>query len=159
MVSSSPGLIAASHVLLRLSKPRHSPYALLTCRKRCSRSLWSSQGSWWSPLPADHQLSRRRIPPAYEFECDSRFPRRSCVGRIAPSELHGVPNASTRSISLVTTVDPRCRHARRHARCGSPPRRRSLRQKLNSQWFTWCLRDPCQTFADSVTHVQAPERR
>ena len=33
-------------------------------------------------------------PPAYEFEYDSRFPRCVCDSRrIAPSELHGVPNA------------------------------------------------------------------
>ena len=45
--------------------------------------------------------------------------------RIAPSELHKVPNQRPRSCSLVTTLIPRCRHTRRHDRCGRPPRRRS----------------------------------
>ena len=67
MVSSSPGLIAASHVLRRLSKPRHSPYALLTCRKD-ARARYGVLKEFIAP----------RNPPAYEFECDSRFPRSSC---------------------------------------------------------------------------------
>ena len=55
---------------------------------------------------------------------------------------------------------PRCRHTRRHARCGSPPRRRSLCQKLNSQWFTWCLRVSRRTDVDEGTaSMQTPERR
>src|ERR1700722_1120496 len=47
-VDSSPRLIAASYVLLRLLVPRHPPCALIsltTKQKRCSRPLCSSQGA------------------------------------------------------------------------------------------------------------------
>ena len=47
-VDSSPRLIAASYVLLRLLVPRHPPSALsnlTTDISRCSRSLCSSQGT------------------------------------------------------------------------------------------------------------------
>ena len=145
MVSSSPGLIAASHVLRRLSKPRHSPYALLTCRKD-ARARYGVLKEFIAP----------RNPPAYEFACDSWFPRsfvrregsllQSCTGCPTLSER---PSAWSRLAYRSTR--PRCRHARRHARCGSPPRRRSLRQKLNSQWFTWCLRVSRRTDADDGT--------
>jgi hypothetical protein len=47
LVSTSPGLIAAAHVLHRLSAPRHPPCALvLLIRKNtCVMSLWSFQGA------------------------------------------------------------------------------------------------------------------
>jgi hypothetical protein len=44
MFGSFPGLFAACHVLRRLLAPRHPPYALISLA-RCSRSLWSFQGS------------------------------------------------------------------------------------------------------------------
>ena len=47
MVSSSPGLIAAAHVLLRLLVPRHPPCALVLLIRRTPvlwMSLWSFQG-------------------------------------------------------------------------------------------------------------------
>ena len=46
MVGSSPWLVAATHVLLRLQAPRHPPLALCSLEiQRCSCSLWSSQGT------------------------------------------------------------------------------------------------------------------
>jgi hypothetical protein len=46
LVSTSPGLIAATHVLLRLLAPRHPPCALiLLIRKNTCMSLWSFQGA------------------------------------------------------------------------------------------------------------------
>src|SRR5439155_11638416 len=40
LVCSSPGLIAAYHVLRRLLAPRHSPYALSSLTIRNSNSRW-----------------------------------------------------------------------------------------------------------------------
>ena len=46
LVSTSPGLIAAAHVLLRLLAPRHPPCALsLLIVKNTLLSLWSFQGA------------------------------------------------------------------------------------------------------------------
>src|SRR5690242_20306822 len=46
LVSTSPGLIAATHVLRRLLAPRHPPCALiLLIRKNTCMSLWSFQGA------------------------------------------------------------------------------------------------------------------
>src|ERR1700740_3661643 len=47
MVSSSPGLIAAAHVLHRLSVPRHPSCALVLLIRRTPElmSLWSFQGA------------------------------------------------------------------------------------------------------------------
>src|SRR5207248_11744152 len=46
LVSTSPGLIAAAHVLLRLLAPRHPPCALhLLIMKNTCMSLWSFQGA------------------------------------------------------------------------------------------------------------------
>jgi hypothetical protein len=46
LVSTSPGLIAAAHVLHRLSAPRHPPCALiLLIRKNTLMPLWSFQGA------------------------------------------------------------------------------------------------------------------
>ena len=46
LVSTSPGLIAAAHVLLRLLAPRHPPCALsLLIVKNSLTQLWSFQGA------------------------------------------------------------------------------------------------------------------
>src|SRR6059058_3715357 len=47
LVSISPGLIAAAHVLHRLSVPRHPPCALVLLIERTPvmMSLWSFQGA------------------------------------------------------------------------------------------------------------------
>src|SRR5215213_7379725 len=46
LVSTSPGLIAAAHVLHRLSAPRHPPCALvLLIEKNTFLPLWSFQGA------------------------------------------------------------------------------------------------------------------
>src|SRR4051812_9087184 len=46
LVSTSPGLIAAAHVLLRLLAPRHPPCALILLIVKNSHSLlWSFQGA------------------------------------------------------------------------------------------------------------------
>src|SRR6266496_345229 len=46
LVSTSPGLIAAAHVLHRLSAPRHPPCALvLLIEKNTFSPLWSFQGA------------------------------------------------------------------------------------------------------------------
>src|SRR5206468_4687820 len=46
LVSTSPGLIAAAHVLLRLLAPRHPPCALsLLIVKNSHTLLWSFQGA------------------------------------------------------------------------------------------------------------------
>src|SRR6185437_3096793 len=54
-VSTSPGLIAAAHVLLRLLAPRHPPCALslLIVKNSFISQLWSFQGA-------------RELPPAQQ---------------------------------------------------------------------------------------------
>ena len=53
LVSTSPRLIAAAHVLHRLLAPRHPPYALvlLIVKNTCLFPLWSFQGAR-RPVPA-----------------------------------------------------------------------------------------------------------
>jgi hypothetical protein len=71
LVSTSPGLIAAAHVLRRLLAPRHPPCALRSLDQKRTRvsSLWSFQGArgtapaTMSPLARSlktQQCSRRR---------------------------------------------------------------------------------------------------
>ena len=43
LICSSPRLIAACHVLLRLLMPRHSPCALISLNFQCSPLAWVSQ--------------------------------------------------------------------------------------------------------------------
>src|SRR6184192_301809 len=58
-VSTSPGLIAAAHVLLRLLAPRHPPCALsLLIVKNTLVLLWSFQGAR-GPASAEHQKADR----------------------------------------------------------------------------------------------------
>src|SRR6266478_1766769 len=59
-VSTSPGLIAAAHVLLRLLAPRHPPCALsLLIVKNTFLLLWSFQGARGTGPPN----SRSRLAP------------------------------------------------------------------------------------------------
>src|SRR5919198_4328008 len=59
LVSTSPALIAAAHVLLRLLAPRHPPCALvLLIEKNTCIPLWSFQGAR-GPAPA---IQRRTAP-------------------------------------------------------------------------------------------------
>ena len=59
LVSTSPGLIAAAHVLLRLLAPRHPPCALslLTRKEHVSLPLWSFQGARGSASTRRHARS------------------------------------------------------------------------------------------------------
>ena len=57
MLGSSPWLIAACNVLHRLPAPRHPPGALCNLPRRCSRSLWSSQGSRCGSAPAPSRMT------------------------------------------------------------------------------------------------------
>src|SRR5215204_2946390 len=59
LVSTSPGLIAAAHVLHRLLAPRHPPYALvlLIVKNTCLFPLWSFQGAR-RPVPARRSAGR-----------------------------------------------------------------------------------------------------
>src|SRR4051794_35854587 len=59
LVSTSPGLIAAAHVLHRLSAPRHPPCALSLDRKEHVSPLWSFQGARGQERFA---LKRHRAP-------------------------------------------------------------------------------------------------
>ena len=86
-VDSSPRLIAASYVLLRLLVPRHPPSALsnlTTDISRCSRSLCSSQGTGEGTFWFD-------IEPSWSLhEVDSRpFPQdpTACQATCASSEF------------------------------------------------------------------------
>src|SRR3954464_4099180 len=61
LVSTSPGLIAAAHVLLRLLAPRHPPCALsLLIVKNSFQLLWSFQGA----RGRDVRSTRERRPRA-----------------------------------------------------------------------------------------------
>ncbi len=86
-----------------------------TCRTRCSRSLWSSQGSGRSAGAAHWARGLSR-----STEC--RVPRAH-----APSELHRVPN-SKREVEGRNALTVRTRKA-----ADRGPTRTSL---MNSQWFT-----------------------
>src|SRR5207253_10383139 len=58
LVSTSPALIAAAHVLHRLLAPRHPPYALvLLIEKNTCIPLWSFQGA------RGHASAIREEPP------------------------------------------------------------------------------------------------
>src|ERR687892_458380 len=59
LVSTSPGLIAAAHVLLRLLAPRHPPCALnlLIDKEHLSLPLWSFQGARGSASTRRHARS------------------------------------------------------------------------------------------------------
>jgi hypothetical protein len=61
LVSTSPGLIAAAHVLHRLLAPRHPPCALRSLDQKRTRvsSLWSFQGARGT-TPACRQTAARR---------------------------------------------------------------------------------------------------
>src|SRR3954465_7059318 len=60
LVSTSPALIAAAHVLLRLLAPRHPPYALvLLIEKNTCIPLWSFQGA------RGHVSAIREEPPRW----------------------------------------------------------------------------------------------
>jgi hypothetical protein len=86
------------------------------CRTRCSRSLWSSQGST-GVLTTGACAARRTVPTA-------RGPR----GTNAPSELHRMPDVGrgTRGRSTRVRTDPDA-----VLRPGAPRAPTS-----NSQWFT-----------------------
>ena len=62
MVSSSPGLFAAAHVLHRLLAPRHPPCALvlLIRREPVLMSLWSFQGARGTAPTTIERTARRR---------------------------------------------------------------------------------------------------
>ena len=62
LVSTSSGLIAAAHVLLRLLAPRHPPCALVLLIRRTpvSMSLWSFQGPR-GRTPAQHENAALRL--------------------------------------------------------------------------------------------------
>src|SRR4029450_2796148 len=75
LVSTSPALIAAAHVLLRLLAPRHPPCALvLLIEKNTCIPLWSFQGAR-GPAP-----TIREEPPSGTVSQNSAA-RRSCRGR------------------------------------------------------------------------------
>ena len=80
LVSTSPGLIAAAHVLLRLSAPRHPPCALvLLIRKNtCVLPLWSFQGARRRATVFQNSAARRRRG-RHSFQASS------ATGRLAPS--------------------------------------------------------------------------
>src|SRR6186997_2012002 len=69
LVSTSPALIAAAHVLHRLLAPRHPPCALVLLieKNSCVMSLWSFQGARGSnphprrPHPSCRRESRHRF--------------------------------------------------------------------------------------------------
>src|SRR5436190_10485296 len=60
LVSTSPGLIAAAHVLHRLSAPRHPPCALVLLIEKNTfvMSLWSFQGAV-SPIGPSFKTQQR----------------------------------------------------------------------------------------------------
>src|ERR671935_1090767 len=62
LLSTSPGLIAAGHVLLRLLAPRHPPCALrlLIVKNTLLMSLWSFQGALGAKSPAERENAARR---------------------------------------------------------------------------------------------------
>src|SRR5213082_807456 len=104
LVGSSPWLLAATHVLLRLQAPRHPPLALRSLEnKRCSCSLWSSQGAESSEDPALNERGRLRFGERTPSKRNrERVRRRSCDGRGAeastrpPPGRRRVTSASTR---------------------------------------------------------------
>src|SRR3954471_8723087 len=58
LVSTSPGLIAAAHVLHRLSAPRHPPCALvLLIEKNTFSPLWSFQAARARLAPGPSKLN------------------------------------------------------------------------------------------------------
>src|SRR5215204_6069130 len=64
LVSTSPGLIAAAHVLLRLLAPRHPPCALslLIVKNTTSILLWSFQGARGRDARPTRGRRQRRVP-------------------------------------------------------------------------------------------------
>ena len=108
MLGSSPRLIAACNVLHRLPAPRHPPGALCNLPRRCSRSLWSSQGPCSVPRPTACRRSNVAagssvirspyvIPPALVLRGGQSTSRR-CVPQ--PSKLHSVSDALRRPRSV-----------------------------------------------------------
>jgi hypothetical protein len=130
MVSSSPGLFAASHVLLRLSVPRHPPCALCNLPYRCSRSLWSSQRSLDASgsVPAGSHAARG--PPGTWMA--------SALRRTVSLKAAQRAQSLAGSCGAVTSVDPTQRLERKRSSLvgGSPTRRSHRTEVLNSQWFT-----------------------
>jgi hypothetical protein len=82
-VTSSPGLIAGSNVLLRLSTPRHPPCALLightnrTPRVCCPRSLHGNDNASLAPSLRDRPV---------RFACDDQ-PTISPVAPVSPGDF------------------------------------------------------------------------
>jgi hypothetical protein len=68
LVSTSPGLIAAAHVLHRLLAPRHPPCALvlLIRREPVLMSLWSFQGARGTAPALRYQGDRLKPVTAHE---------------------------------------------------------------------------------------------
>src|SRR6266700_6348885 len=65
LVSTSPGLIAAAHVLHRLLAPRHPPCALvlLIVKNTVNLPLWSFQGAReLCPLCSQDSTAERTLP-------------------------------------------------------------------------------------------------
>ena len=77
LVSTSPGLIAAAHVLRRLLAPRHPPCALRSLDQKRTRvsSLWSFQGA--------RGLSK--LNSVLDDEVDVCFQANPSIGRPKPS--------------------------------------------------------------------------
>ena len=97
-VGSSPRLIAASYVLLRLLMPRHPPCALnnLTTKTRCSRPLCSSQFTGGPPrcsrcVPACAGRSPERGSRS-RYGCPFPQDPTVCLGRSFPSSRFPRPN-------------------------------------------------------------------
>ena len=72
LVSTSPGLIAAAHVLHRLLAPRHPPYALvlLIVKNTCLFPLWSFQGAR-RPVPARRSARMDGLSKLNSVRCKS----------------------------------------------------------------------------------------
>jgi hypothetical protein len=104
LVSTSPGLIAAAHVLHRLSAPRHPPCALvLLIRKNTCLPLWSFQGAHRSC----RHPSRRACPSKLNSVIDRG---RRCSRRAEISDggaFEAPPSTSSTPTGVRAPVFPR----------------------------------------------------
>ena len=117
MIGSSPGLFAAFHVLHRLSVPRHSPCALVTCRID-ARARYEVLKDLAACNP-DGFVARIRPLVPRRIACQQQR-----VTVSLPEGCIGCPIQGPHALGLVTTLVPHRHHAHRRAWCGSPPRRR-----------------------------------
>jgi hypothetical protein len=113
MVSSSPGLIAAAHVLLRLLVPRHPPCALVLLIRRTPvlwMSLWSFQGPR-GLAPALREATGRqraglsklnsvRTPRSTLFQASRLARRRQASRGLMPSKGFGAHRSTRAPVSL-----------------------------------------------------------